>query len=539
MNAVLFADEDMLFVDSDLLQKLRDMAQAAPLKRARLCLHRQSSDPIQEMVIAFAGDSYVRPHRHHGKSESYHLLEGLVQVILFDDERRILRRVELGPPGSGRPSLFRMSNDVWHTVLVESDSVIMHETTNGPFVPNQSEFATWAPDGSDAAEAEALMDQLRTAPIGSLVGTASSNSASANSASANETTNPEIADARSSSPTLTAIICNFNHGRFVVRAIEAMLAQSRRADELIVVDDGSTDDSVNVIRSIMARNPDIRFLQNERNQGFHASLQRALDAATGDYVYSGAADDRVLPGFFAGVMQMAQQYPAAGLISGQFISVDPTGRRLATHQLSKVHNASYLSPRQYLSDILKTEPATHSLSCATVFKRKALQDVGGFSPELGSWGDTFAIQAIGLRDGVCYWPQPAMEWTVLPGSMSHSTRSNPAKKLQIVDRAAKRMRSAAFRSLFPEDYVQHWVQGFRQAIAHEQLEPVIDANQTVQSGIRAIADDAKQPTRGLLELLRFAMRGLYFVTFRVMRRVVTQQLETLSKEPPANEATLK
>jgi len=529
MNAVFFADDDMTVVDSNLLQKLRDMALAAPLKRARICLHRQSSDSIQEMVIAFAGHSYVRPHRHHGKSESYHLLEGLMQVILFDDEQRILRRIELGPPGSGRPSIFRMSNDVWHTVIPESNSVIMHETTNGPFVPNQSEFASWAADESDSAEATALMEYLRTAPVGSLV------AMTREPKRINRPAESKSTVAREGSPTLTAIICNFNHGRFVARAIEAMLSQSRPADELIIVDDGSTDDSAAVIQSFVHRHPQIRFLRNERNQGFHASLQRALDAATGDYIYSGAADDRVLPDFFAGVMQMAEQYPAAGIISGQFISVDPTGRRLATHQLSKIHDAVYLSPDQYLRDILKTEPATHSLSCATVFKRKPLHEVGAFPAELGSWGDTFAIQAIGRRDGVCYWPQPAMEWTVMPGSMSHSTRSNPAKKLQIVDRAARRMRSDTFRSLFPEDYVEHWVRGFRQAIAHEQLEPVIEANQVVQAGIRAVAEDATPPTRGLLELLRLAMRALYFVTFRVMRRVVTRRLEAINLAPPTND----
>jgi len=123
----------------------------------------------------------------------------------------------------------------------------------------------------------------------------------------------------------------------------------------------------------------------------------------------------------------------------------------------------------------------------------------------------------------------------MPGSMSHSTRSNPAKKLQIVDRAARRMRSDTFRSLFPEDYVEHWVRGFRQAIAHEQLEPVIEANQVVQAGIRAVAEDATPPTRGLLELLRLAMRALYFVTFRVMRRVVTRRLEAINLAPPTND----
>ena len=76
-------------------------------------------------------------------------------------------------------------------------------------------------------------------------------------------------------PTLTALICNYNHGKYLSRAIEAMLSQSRPADEFIIIDDASTDDSVSVIRSWVERYPSIRFLQNERNMGIHASFHTA------------------------------------------------------------------------------------------------------------------------------------------------------------------------------------------------------------------------------------------------------------------------
>ncbi len=334
-------------------------------------------------------------------------------------------------------------------------------------------------------------------------------------------------------PTLTAIICNYNHGRYVSRAIEAMLAQSRPADEFLIVDDGSTDDSAAIIRSWAERHPEIHFLQNERNIGFHASLQRALEAATSDYIYSGAADDRVLPDFFAGVMKLAKEHPVVGIISGQVITVDAAGRHLSLGQLSKIRDAVYLDPRAYLEQVLKVEPATHSLSGATIFRRDALTEVGGHRAELGSWGDTFAIQAIALKHGFCYWPHPAMEWTVLPNSLSQTTRSDPMRAWRMVDRAAGLMRSAQFRDRFPLDYVANWVRAYRRTIAHDELQAAIEGHQAVQACCQRVAASSNLPTRLLIEVLRWSMKATYSVTFQIMRYCTLRRLRRLAASDDA------
>ncbi len=523
MSSVLTATDDIVVVNAETLQTLQVMAAAAPLKRSRLCLHRTSDDPIQEMVIAFARDSYVRVHRHRNKSESFHVLAGSLEVIFFDNEGHETRRIRLGESRTGLPSLYRLSCDAWHTVLIESEFAIIHETTNGPFVPTEAEFANWAPDGSDPNASIAFLSHLRAGKPAP-----DPHATNRQLLTPSETTVlPSVVDGSKSqkkSPTLTAIICNYNHSRYLSRAIEAMVTQSRPADEFIIVDDGSTDDSLSVIQSWADRYPSIRVIKNERNLGFHASFQRAISEATSDFIYSGAADDRILPGFFEGAMQLAEKYPTTGIISGQYISVDPSGQRLSTSKLSAVHEAAFLEPKDFLRDILNVEPPTHSLSGSTIFRRQPLLDVGGCRVELSSWGDTFAIQALGLKYGFCYWPHPAMEWNILPGSLSQTTRSDPIKAMRIVERATELMRSEAFRDLFPADYVDRWAKGFQQSIAHEQLHLAIEGNQAFQSCRRSVAETATLPVRLLLQSLGFGMRVLYFVTFRVMRFVVSNQI---------------
>src|SRR5436190_1838876 len=88
---------------------------------------------------------------------------------------------------------------------------------------------------------------------------------------------------------LSVILPNFNHGHLLPRAIEALRTQDHQPDEIILIDDGSTDDSLAVIDKLAATMPHIRRLRNPANLGLAQTLQQGLDAARGRYVYFAAA----------------------------------------------------------------------------------------------------------------------------------------------------------------------------------------------------------------------------------------------------------
>ena len=83
---------------------------------------------------------------------------------------------------------------------------------------------------------------------------------------------------------LSVILPNFNHGNVIARALSALLAQTPAAREIIVVDDGSTDDSVEIVEAMQRRHQSIRLIRNKTNQGIIASVKTALAVATGDYL---------------------------------------------------------------------------------------------------------------------------------------------------------------------------------------------------------------------------------------------------------------
>ena len=142
---------------------LKSKLASAPRGRVRLCAHRDGSDPLHEMLIALDKRTYIRPHKHLAKSESFHVIEGVVDVVLFSDDGKIARVLALGDPASGRNFFYRLAGPAFHTLIIRSEILIIHETTNGPFRQGDAIFADWAPEESQTAQAKAYMDSVEAA----------------------------------------------------------------------------------------------------------------------------------------------------------------------------------------------------------------------------------------------------------------------------------------------------------------------------------------------------------------------------------------
>jgi len=139
---------------------LKQQAQLSPLRRARICLHRNNDDSLHEMLIAISSQGYIQPHKHMGKSESFHVVEGIADVVVFDDQGNVINVIELGAIGSGLKSLYRLSEDRFHTLIVYSDILVIHEVTNGPFNKEQTVMASFAPSDCIESDTQNYMQNL-------------------------------------------------------------------------------------------------------------------------------------------------------------------------------------------------------------------------------------------------------------------------------------------------------------------------------------------------------------------------------------------
>jgi len=81
----------------------------------------------------------------------------LEDVVVFDNSGKVIDVVELGDVSTGKNFYYRLSDCLFHTLLIYSDFLIVHETTNGPFVENETILATFAPPESCPNEALAYI----------------------------------------------------------------------------------------------------------------------------------------------------------------------------------------------------------------------------------------------------------------------------------------------------------------------------------------------------------------------------------------------
>ncbi len=116
------------------------------------------------------------------------------------------------------------------------------------------------------------------------------------------------AETRPVTPTASIVIPAYNYARFLPVAIESALAQDWSATEVIVVDDGSTDDTLEVVERYAGRIRSVR----QPNRGLSAARNRGAAMATGDYVVFLDADDRLAPRFVSECIAALETHPAAG-----------------------------------------------------------------------------------------------------------------------------------------------------------------------------------------------------------------------------------
>jgi cupin fold WbuC family metalloprotein len=160
-SEVFVADDPIVKIDPAQMADLKAQAARNPRRRARICAHKDTQDRLHEMLLVMAKDMYVHPHKHLKRSESFHVIEGAATIVFFDETGLIEEAFRIGDFQSGHVFYFRNDEPRWHTQIIASDFLVVHETTNGPFNRADSLFASWAPNESDTAAAKAYMEKLK------------------------------------------------------------------------------------------------------------------------------------------------------------------------------------------------------------------------------------------------------------------------------------------------------------------------------------------------------------------------------------------
>ena len=251
-------------------------------------------------------------------------------------------------------------------------------------------------------------------------------------------------------PTVSAVLPVYNCPQYVGQAIESILSQTFSDFELIIIDDGSTDQTPDVLRRYDDRR--IRLI-SQNNHGLSATLNRGIELATGRYIARQDQDDFSYPNRFAKQVAYLDEHPSCAIVGTWAEIVRQDGGSRGHHK-----HPSDNSSLQY--ELLLNNPFVHS---SVMLRRSALDHVGLYSvdkrrqpPE-----DYELWSRLARHYGVANIPEVLHVYREVPGSMS---RDGIAPFLERVIRISSENVAAATGLPYDDERVVNIV-----ALAHGAL----------------------------------------------------------------------
>lgn len=129
------------------------------------------------------------------------------------------------------------------------------------------------------------------------------------------------------SPLISVIVPAFNVSAWIIEAVQSIQRQSISDFEIIIIDDGSSDDTYNKVVLLSEDDPRIHVHKNEKNLGITASLNIALSLASGKFIARMDADDIATPDRLEKQLLFLQDNPDYSLVGAQMLTIDESGNR--------------------------------------------------------------------------------------------------------------------------------------------------------------------------------------------------------------------
>lgn len=201
----------------------------------------------------------------------------------------------------------------------------------------------------------------------------------------------------------------YNMQAFVGEAVESVLAQTHEDWELLVVDDGSTDDSSEVVGQY--DDARVRLIRQE-NQGLSAARNTALRAASGDFVSFLDADDRYLPGFMAAGLRLLEERPGADAAL--------TAARFFDHATGETLQIQRPKPDDALRRLLEFRGPVVCSPGAILLRRAAADETGLFDTAYRHSEDWDYWTRLAARGAFCAADETGVEVRAHAGQMSRN-----------------------------------------------------------------------------------------------------------------------
>ena len=217
-------------------------------------------------------------------------------------------------------------------------------------------------------------------------------------------------------PVLSVTVLNYNYAHYLPQCLDSILSQTFTDFELILINDRSTDNSLEVIQPYLA-DPRIRFVNHEQNKGFVNSLIEGSELSRGKYITVISADDYCVSNqAFEKLLQMMETDETVALVYSAF---GLYGNDSTRHDLARPHTRSFVrSGVEEFADLV--EAKYFILHSGTIIRTSAYQAAGGYDASMRYSVDTILFLLLCAQGKVAYCDDELYAYRMHGTNMSRS-----------------------------------------------------------------------------------------------------------------------
>jgi glycosyltransferase involved in cell wall biosynthesis len=227
-------------------------------------------------------------------------------------------------------------------------------------------------------------------------------------------------------PILSIMMPSHNYARFLRQAIESILSQEFGDFEFIIIEDGSSDESPDIIKEYAKHDQRIRAIYHPNNAGMLERVNEGTACARGKYIHYLAADDFRYPGFLQKCMEALQKKPELGMCCTQFQWGNDDNLLLETCGYEGAGETLFFEPEKMVDAFLNHNFKIFAL--AAVIKTELVNKYHGFDPKLYYFADWYLLNEIAFNHPLALILEPLSHFRIHDSNFSNIYRHNKITK---------------------------------------------------------------------------------------------------------------
>jgi glycosyltransferase involved in cell wall biosynthesis len=221
-------------------------------------------------------------------------------------------------------------------------------------------------------------------------------------------------------PKISVIMPTYNRARYIAEAIRSVQNQTLREWEMIVIDDGSNDDTEKIVREIAAADPRISYFKNEKNLGIAKTRNRGVGLAKADYVAMLDSDDYwVKEDKLARQLEAFEKNMKLGIVGVNACFIDENGKVVGKRTNFPSNDTDIRQTELYRNILMQS---------GLLIKKSAILKAGGYDSSFSVFDDHDLWLKIGIDHGFMILPSVDLSYRVHKGGITIAKRIKAAKE---------------------------------------------------------------------------------------------------------------